>query len=282
MNLKKAIMVCFSFLLLLGCQNVFHKAKNLEGRPYNYSIQEEADVVARQSRISNVEKLDAFMKKTEGVQRVIHYTDEGDPIYLDLMYTDGGGMLLRYDTTKDKFGSPSVNNYSCEGLEIEESDQALSYKLKGCKGDQKEFHVLYIPYDVEAQDKFEFILKYGAHQKNEINTVEKKLIKDLVQDGLSEINHFELTKEDRALIYKKMVLANYLSEKKFANNCNQEPSGPYALMVQINGATVHYEWEPCDDSKDGIAMTKLVKEIITIVQETDEYKSLPPANGGYL
>lgn len=280
-NIKKAIMITACFLILMGCQSIFQSKKNLDGSPYDYTINEEEDLVIKLSGASDRMKLDAFMKKGEGMQRIIHYTDEGDPIYYDLMFESEGGIKLRYDNTKDSFGSPRVDTYSCKELQMEETDKELTYKVVGCGGDQQEFMLLYISYDVEEQDKFEFSLKYGVGQKNEINTMEKKLVKDLVIDGVAEVKDFEFTKEERALIYKKMVLANFLTEKHFTNGCKQKPSGPYTLKIQINSKTLDYTWENCESSKDGLVMTELVNEIIEIVRAKDEYKSLPPASGAY-
>lgn len=107
--------------------------------------------------------------------RVVHYTIEGDPIFYHLLHSNDR-IELRYDTTQDNFGTPTVKTYLCDTLQKEETDHALTYTLTGCEGGQKEFNVLNISYDVEAQDAFEFILKFGVNQKNEINTIDKKLV----------------------------------------------------------------------------------------------------------
>jgi hypothetical protein len=276
-----ALMMC---LLLAACGS--NEQKQVPGTNTSsewrddYDINESNDVIAMHNRVSNWQKLDSFTDGNEGMQRVVHYTIEGDPIFYDLKYSKSD-FQLRYDTSEDKFGSPLVKVYDCKGFEKRESEVALRYTLTGCKGESDEIDVLTIDYNVAEQDLFEFTLLYGITEKNEIHTAEHKLVKDLQNGEVAELSDFTLTSEERGLIYKEMVLANYLEEKKLSAACDVKPHASYNLTVRINGGERHYEWSECNSGEDNEAMTKMVQKIIAIVEGKDEFKALPEVKGGY-
>lgn len=198
-ELIKASTVYLVLLVLLGCGNQASDQHNLDQqqsdpqhedqRPYDYTINEVKDVIDLHGRVSNYMKLDDFIEGRTDSQRVVRYTIEGDPIYYQVTQRNDR-IELRYDTTKDKFGSPNVIVYMCDTLQKEETDTTLTYTLTGCDGEPKELNILTISYDVEAQDVFEFILKYGVNQKNEINTMDQKLVKDLQNGEVLEFSDF--------------------------------------------------------------------------------------------
>jgi hypothetical protein len=197
-----------------------------------------ADVIDIHGNVSNLYKMDDFVKSVKAHEntsiRISHYTVEGDPIYHNIKYLSDK-FELQYDTTHDKFGVGKVTTYSCGNFEKTETNTEMKYTLNGCSGEAKNIDVLYISYDVSKQDLFEFQLKYGDNQTNEINTI------------------------DRQNIYKKMVLSNFLSEKKFAT-CSQKPN--YYLKVKINSAVREYNWSDCPNSEDNKVMTDLANTII--------------------
>lgn len=278
--LRSAIVWVFIVLFVIaGCERSVEDGGTKE-RPSGYKINETEDIINIHGRVSNFEKLDDFIEGSSDRQRVVVYTIEGDPIYRDLIRRNDR-IELRYDTTKDKFGTPKVYTYMCENLQKVETDVLLSYTLTGCDGESKQMDVLSIPYNAEAQDVFEFAVQYGVNQKNEIDTFNQKLVKDLQNGTVVEVSDFQFTKEERALIYKKLVLANYLTEKKLSTACNQKPHISYHMKVQINGASIDYDWTECDKSQDGQVMTKVVNEIVAIVQAKQEYKTLPATKGAY-
>lgn len=277
MKLSNLIIVVMALSMIVACS----KQQTNGEKEISNKINEKEDVISSHGIIvKNREKLDAFINKTSSTQRVVHYTIEGDPIFNDLKYNDNK-FEMRYDTTKDKFGAPVVKTYTCAKFERNETDKFLKYTLTGCDGDRKEIEVLQIPFDVEKQDIFEFDLRYGVNQKNEINTINKKLVKDLQNGEVTEVSDFQFIIEDRQKIYKEMVLANYLGEKKLSSQCNRKPFVSYDLTVNINSGNRHYHWTECDNSEDGILMTKLAKAIIDIVQAKDMYKQLPAVKGQY-
>lgn len=270
-----SVLLILIALILTGCFNTLPGVKK-----FSTTIDKIEDVINSHGNVENLDKLDAFIEDQKGSQRVVHYTIEGDPIFNDLTYTDSR-IVMRYDNSEDNFGSPQVLKYACQDLIRNETDKLLSYTLTGCEGEQAKIELLQIPFDVEQQDHFAFALKYGVNQKNEINTIEKKLIKDLQNGEVAEVSDFELTAQERGQIYKTMVLANYLNEKELSTECNIKPVVTYDLTVLINSGERHYQWTECNNTKDDEQMTELAQAIIKIVQAGSIYKQLPEVKGHY-
>lgn len=261
--------------ILTGCFNTQSGVTK-----FTTTIDKNKDVINSHGNVENLDKLDAFIEDKKGSQRVVHYTIEGDPIFNDLTYTDSG-IVMRYDNSEDNFGSPQVIKYACQDLVRNETDKLLSYTLTGCEGEQAKIELLQVPFDVEQQDHFAFALKYSVNQKNEINTIENKLIKDLQNGEVAEVNDFELSFQERGQIYKAMVLANYLGDKELSTECNIKPAVSYDLTVEINNGERHYQWTECQNTEDDGQMTELAQAIIKIVQAGSIYKQLPEVKGHY-
>lgn len=285
-SILRNMVVCVFIMLLVvlaGCgkESSAGQEGSIDDPSSMYKNNETIDIINNHGKVSNYEKLDDFVEGLSDKQRIVSYTTEGDPIYSELVRKNDK-IELRYDTTKDKFGTPKVYTYMCEKLQKKETDILLSYTLIGCDGDEKQMNVLSITYDAEAQDVFEFAVQYGVNQKNEIDTFNQKLVKDLQNGTAAEVSDFQFTMEERGLIYKKLVLANYLTEKKLSTACNKKPHISYHMKVQINGGSIDYDWAECDKSKDGQLMTEVVNEIIAIVQAKEEYKTLPAIKSAYM
>ncbi|NQX48511.1 DUF4362 domain-containing protein [Paenibacillus tritici] len=246
----------------------------------SHKIDPEADVISSNGGgISNLDKLDNFMERGSGSQRVVHYTIEGDPVFTELRY-EGGRLELSYDTTEDAFGSHEVKTYSCNELVRREEKHQLRYSLKGCEGDMGDGDLLTVSFDLGSQNTFEFVLKYGFNHGNEINTVKQSVVKDMLNGTVTEISDFSLPQADRQSIYRKLVLANYLGEKQLSTSCNLKPYESYDLTVLINSAENHYAWSECDTGRDGKVMTEAADYIIGLVEAGDSYLQLPAATGG--
>lgn len=244
-------------------------------------VNEEEDVISMHGlTVKNVANLDAFIEKSRETQRVVHYTIEGDPIFYVLKH-QGNLIEMKYDTTQDEYGTRKVSKFTCDKLQKNEADTFQEYKLIGCSGTNDEVQILEIPYDVKQMNTFEFVLKYGVHLGNKINTFDGVLVKDLQNGETAEVSDFQFTPEERQTIYKNMVLANYSEEKELTTSCNMKPHQAYDLTIYANNRVLQYEWSECDKSKDGQEMTSLINEIIDIVKAKDIYKQLPPAKGGY-
>ncbi|HCX51904.1 MAG TPA: hypothetical protein DG757_23440 [Bacillus sp. (in: Bacteria)] len=228
------------------------------------------EVIDRHGQVENMERLDSFVERVQAKSkdkvRLIRYTIEGDPIYHDLDF-DGTTLTLTYDTTEDKFGQGEVTSYKCKSIQKQESDTETKYTLEGCP---KEYmgELLYISHDVEQQDYFAFELKYGEDKKNEIDTKEQVLTKDLPNGETMNISDFQLSTDQMNRIYKQMVYANYLQPKSLANSCKDKSYDMYELNVWINDGERSYEWTSCDQSEDGLEMTNLAQTIVEIVEES--------------
>ncbi|MCQ6557705.1 DUF4362 domain-containing protein [Paenibacillus mendelii] len=238
------------------------------------------EVIDMHGNVENIELLDSFIAGDLEQLRITHYTIEGDPIYHDLTASQEG-IALRYDTTEDKFGTPKVYNYSCGRLDRSETDTSLTYTLKNCTGEYKDIVVLDIDYDLTKQDYFAFELQYGVGEKNIIDTIQGRLVKDLQSGEVTEVSDFKLGPDQMQAIYKQLKLSNFLGEKKLSNACNKDPHVSYQLQVKINGGARDFSWSECDDSRHGAQMTKIAGEMIALTTSTDLYKRLPDTKGAH-
>ncbi|OKP88110.1 hypothetical protein A3842_05750 [Paenibacillus sp. P3E] len=274
--------VLLTLFIFTGCSLLPWNKDSANHPKISHKLNEQEDVINRNSLgTENLDKLDAFIERGSGVQRVVQHTIEGDPIFRVLEYK-GGRLQYTVDTTEDAFGTPEVRTVSCAELERVETNTLLTYTLTGCDGEQAERQLLSIEYDVAKQDRFEFVLKYGVDRKNEINTGEQKLVKDLRNGSVAEVNDYTLPDKDRQSIYRELVLSSDLEEEKqLSTECNRKPYISYELTVQINGAERHYVWSECDTSTDGLSMTGVAQFIIDTVEANEAFKQLPEAEGGY-
>ncbi|WP_139992925.1 DUF4362 domain-containing protein [Paenibacillus paridis] len=109
-----------------------------------YVVNEAEDVIAKRGIVQNSEQLDAFISGSLDRVRVVHYTKEADPIFYSLSRIEEQ-IEVRYDTSQDKFGSPTVKTYRCESLIKEQAKQSYTYKLSGCGGAQKSISLIDVP-----------------------------------------------------------------------------------------------------------------------------------------
>ncbi len=269
-------MIVLLLILLTGCsagqETAIHEAQPETPRTMEESTETaqtgiSADVVDKHGMVDHIELLDAFVDNPQGTQpqRLIRYTIEGDPIYYDLTRANGK-VELRVDTTEDEFGKGEVRTYSCDSLIREETDTQIRYALPGCEGHSEDMELLQVPFDVSQQDRFEFVLKYGPDLTNEINTVEHELQKDLGNDRMMHVSDFGIPEKDRQNIYRELVLAAYLNEKKLSSVCKQQEGERYDLKVLINGGERHFQWNSCDTGADGLHMTAVVEKMIAIIE----------------
>ncbi|MBU9712634.1 hypothetical protein [Evansella tamaricis] len=137
-------------------------------------------------------------------------------------------------------------------------------------------------------ESFNFHIQYGVNKRNEVNTFDHVIVKDLVMDGTASIE-FYFSKEELDEIYEKFMKADVFSQKTFEveMNCGMEPYEHYYLKVAIdeNGETYTAEYEFTDQycvlTEDGNKLKGIIQLINGMVRDTEEYQSLPPAEGGY-
>jgi hypothetical protein len=137
----------------------------------------------------------------------------------------------------------------------------------------------------EMPNDFDFLVQFGVGSKNEINTFDNTVTKDLVVDG-TITEKIPLTKEEIKRIYQKMKQVNVLEPKKLEpkkKSCMQTPYEEDKWKIKLNGETITFYLteEYCNPTKDAKQLFELRNYIFDIVLNKDEYKELPEPNGGY-
>jgi hypothetical protein len=138
----------------------------------------------------------------------------------------------------------------------------------------------------EMPDEFDFLVKFGVGSKNEINTFDNTVTKDLVVDG-TITEKIPLTKKEIKMVYEKMKEVNVLESKKLEpkkKRCMQTPYSEDKWKINLNGETItlYVSEEYCNPTKDAEKIIELRNYILDIVLNKDEYKKLPEPNGGYM
>ena len=137
----------------------------------------------------------------------------------------------------------------------------------------------------EMPSDFDFLVQFGVQSKNEINTFDNIVIKDLIAEGTAS-TEISFTKEEMKKIYQKMREINIMEPKELIPekiNCMQTPYGEDKWKVKLNGETQTLYWngEYCETTDDAKQLIELRNYILDIVKSKDEYKKLPEAKGGY-
>ncbi|PKM77290.1 MAG: hypothetical protein CVU90_08265 [Firmicutes bacterium HGW-Firmicutes-15] len=145
-----------------------------------------------------------------------------------------------------------------------------------------------------TKNEFNFLLQYGISARNQIDTFNGTYTKDLISAGTKTIK-LRFNDTELSDIKKQMQQISILDyPEKFVPETNRyvTPNITYNLKINIDGTTKEIHWEDynCFDI-DGIAKlvepveaTKLrnvMGNIITIIEQKEEYKKLPQPVGGY-
>lgn len=279
--LRLSLLMLTGLLVMIAFSGCSLPDREKAGGPLSHEINEQEDVVYSHGfKVKNLDRLDDFMQRKSGSQRLIQFTPEGDPIFKQLRYK-GGKLVIAYDTTEDEFGPKETGTYTCRALNRVEKSTVLEYNLTGCEGEYPEAALLWIGFELSEMDDFGFVLKYGVNRRNEINTIQEKLVKDLQDGSVAEADDFKLSHEQLQNIFRELVLANYMQDKTLTESCNIKPSESYDLQIDINNHGRQYTWSECDQSADGKEMTGLARYIIGMVQQEKLYKELPDIRGYY-
>ena len=138
---------------------------------------------------------------------------------------------------------------------------------------------------IEPEEQFvQLYIKYN--HKDELNTFENYLIKDLVLDGTIKID-FWLTKEEQLKIQDKIFEIDYFSlPDSLLNTAPVEiSSNPVQhLKVRIDDSEKSVSWNytlPEFQNEQHLKIYELSDYLINIIETKPEFKSLPPRNGGY-
>jgi len=136
---------------------------------------------------------------------------------------------------------------------------------------------------------FNFCLNFNTYGKDQIDTYNGTFTKDLVLDGTKTID-FKLPDNIKAEIYKLMLGIDIMSFPDIlkVDGMSVTPPCCYSLKVTMNGKTKNIFWNdgfyPSMDEnlpKDNVNFLKLVKYISDYIYNTEEYRNMPRANGGY-
>ena len=137
---------------------------------------------------------------------------------------------------------------------------------------------------------FNLIFKYGVGARNELNTFEETFTKDMVIDPPITVA-FSLTKKESDEIYQKMTEINFFDyPDTFSVFMDSEEIGffspypTYYFKVEYNLNIKELLWRDNMMTEDEKAMRlrEFINFIRNIIESKEEYKELPPAQGGYL
>jgi hypothetical protein len=89
---------------------------------------------------------------------------------------------------------------------------------------------------------FDFLVQFGVQSKNEINTFDNIVIKDLIAEGTA-LTETSFTEEEMKKIYQKMREINIMESKELVpekTNCMQTPYGEDKWKIKLNGERKHF------------------------------------------
>jgi hypothetical protein len=132
---------------------------------------------------------------------------------------------------------------------------------------------------------FNFVFDYGVDAKNKLDTVNGKYTKDMISDPAVTIN-LKLTDKEMDDVYSKMRKINILS---YSDNfhpwgfVHHTPFYTYRIKIIIDGKEKIISWddESSSRTKHAKQLRDLFNQIEEIVTNKNEFKELPPAQGGY-
>ncbi|OAB45578.1 hypothetical protein PBAT_11695 [Paenibacillus antarcticus] len=156
--------------------------------------------------------------------------------------------------------------------------------ITGCSKDVK-INTNTMPQSLPADFDFMVSFGYGEVTKNEINTYQDTVVKDLVINGTATAN-MTFTVDEMRIIYEKMREINIMGTKDLVptnQNCGKKPFSKDRWKISVNGVTKELTWseEYCDVTSDAQELLELRTFIQDIVADKDAYKELPQAEGGY-
>lgn len=138
--------------------------------------------------------------------------------------------------------------------------------------------------DAKPKD-FNFVFNYGVNSKNGLNIIKGEYTKDMVIDPKVTTNLI-LSDEEMNSIYldmKKINILNYPENYNPKSNTMITPFQTYSIKIVIDGKEKNIYWkdENVSKTKKAVELRELFKKIEAIISNKEEYKKLPPTNGGY-
>ncbi len=139
---------------------------------------------------------------------------------------------------------------------------------------------------VEQHDEQFIQIDYSYNFKDELNTFEGFLQKDLVMDGTTKVSFWLSTQEQNSIL-EAVNEAHFFalpdtiySQKDVTIAPNPSPDG---LRIKYEGqektVTWFYPLEPGSEST--LLLNNLTSKIREVINSSSTYQKLPPARGGY-
>lgn len=159
--MKKIIILMLLSIVFTSCNSDPIKENISLHKNMSFSeAKSEGYVVTGPSGLANVDRLEEFYEHVQNKIKnritLAHYTDEGDPIYIDLEF-DGEKFIYVYDSTWDAFGGQDkgVSETTCTELGkrvgLYGNLNGTEYYLTSCKEDvgysspeNKEYYLLFV------------------------------------------------------------------------------------------------------------------------------------------
>lgn len=135
----------------------------------------------------------------------------------------------------------------------------------------------------EMPSDFNFSLIYGTYGKQQIDTFNDLVIKDLVLDGTVEAE-ITFTELEMKKIYNKMISIDIMGELDLEKEkqCEKEPESISIWKIQMNSKAKNYSLKSyCDYPEDVLKLISLEDYIHNLMANKEEYKKLPESNGFY-
>lgn len=137
-------------------------------------------------------------------------------------------------------------------------------------------------------DDFNFSLRFGVGGKNKLDTYEDTFTNDLVLDGLETID-FVVPEEEKQRFYEALLQygVDQMPNDLGVDNYYVTPANQLTFTYTCNGSTKSIVWAiGAWEEKDSLPeqnnqFLRFVKFIREYIYETDQYKNMPPSNGGY-
>ena len=142
----------------------------------------------------------------------------------------------------------------------------------------------------EKPDDFGFVVQYGVGAKNQIDTFSGKVTKDLITAGTAT-EEITLSKEEMAVIYEEMRKINIMDYPEdfmpatfspFERHVTPYQSFDFKIRYGDQTKEIHWKDDSLANSASARDLRNLVLTIRQIVENKDEYKNMPEAQGGYL
>lgn len=135
---------------------------------------------------------------------------------------------------------------------------------------------------------FGFSILFGVGKKNEINTFNNTVTKDLIKNGTVTAN-VALTDEEMNEIYVRMKEVNIKEKKMFVPEplngsvCEQEPYEEDEWKITLNGETITHSISGtyCEPTDDGKQLRESRNFIFSKIKSKKVFIELPDSKGGY-